>query len=103
MSGTKAFLNSGQKPVLLVLFESETIRLATKFLNKRFSMIKQALADDNKYLDRSIYEDALFTKNNAGVTCDTELSVYLKLLDNMMSELDCYQESLCNCWFLTLT
>ncbi len=53
-------------------------------------MIKKALADDNNVLDRSIYEDALFTReNNAeGNITDTELSVYLKLLDNMMSELD---------------
>lgn len=53
-------------------------------------MIKQALADDNNILDRSIYEDALFTKeNNAeGNISDTELSVYLKLLDNMMNELN---------------
>ena len=52
-------------------------------------MIKQALTDDNNVLDRSIYEDALFTReNNAeGNITDTELEVYLKLLDNMMSDL----------------
>ncbi len=40
-------------------------------------------------LDRSIYEDALFTKeNNAeGNITDTELGVYLNLLDNMMMDL----------------
>lgn len=27
-------------------------------------MIKQALTDDNNVLDRSIYEDALFTREN---------------------------------------
>ncbi|MCG4779259.1 deoxynucleoside kinase, partial [Eggerthella lenta] len=49
-----------------------------------------ALSDDNNVLDRSIYEDALFTKeNNAeGNISDTELDVYLKLLDNMMSDLN---------------
>lgn len=53
-------------------------------------MIKQALNDDNNVLDRSIYEDALFTRENnaAGNISDIELSVYLKLLDNMMSELN---------------
>ena len=52
-------------------------------------MIKQALTNDNNVLDRSIYEDALFTKeNNAeGNISDTELQVYLKLLDNMMQDL----------------
>ena len=52
-------------------------------------MIKQALSNDNNVLDRSIYEDALFTKeNNAeGNISDTELQVYLQLLDNMMQEL----------------
>ena len=53
-------------------------------------MIKQALSDDNNVLDRSIYEDALFTReNNAeGNISDTELEVYLKLLDNMMADLE---------------
>ena len=53
-------------------------------------MIKQALSDDNNVLDRSIYEDALFTKeNNAeGNISDTELAVYLQLLDNMMQDLN---------------
>ncbi len=52
-------------------------------------MIKKALSDDNNVLDRSIYEDALFTKeNNAeGNISDTELGVYLTLLDNMMNDL----------------
>lgn len=53
-------------------------------------MIKQALSDDNNVLDRSIYEDALFTReNNAeGNITDTELGVYLSLLDNMMNDLE---------------
>lgn len=52
-------------------------------------MIKSALADNNNVLDRSIYEDALFTKENnkEGNISDTELDVYLALLDNMMAEL----------------
>ena len=59
------------------------------FLNRRFDMIKQALADDNNVLDRSIYEDALFTAENHkdGNITDAEMEVYTQLLDNMMAEL----------------
>lgn len=41
-------------------------------------------------LDRSIYEDALFTKINhqQGNMSDAEMDTYLDLLDNMMEELD---------------
>ncbi len=92
--GTKAFFEPvGENPVLPLYYSNPKqygFLLQIYFLNKRFSMIKQALADDNNILDRSIYEDALFTKeNNAeGNISDTELSVYLKLLDNMMNELN---------------
>ena len=92
--GTKAFFEPvGENPVLPLYYSNPKqygFLLQIYFLNKRFSMIKQAFADDNNILDRSIYEDALFTKeNNAeGNISDTELSVYLKLLDNMMGELD---------------
>ena len=53
-------------------------------------MIKKALSDDNNVLDRSIYEDALFTRENnkEGNITDTEFGVYLNLLDNMMNELN---------------
>lgn len=92
--GTKAFFEPvGDNPVLPLYYSNPKqygFLLQIYFLNKRFSMIKQALSDDNNVLDRSIYEDALFTKeNNAdGNITDTELSVYLKLLDNMMNELN---------------
>jgi deoxyadenosine/deoxycytidine kinase len=92
--GTKAFFEPvGDNPVLPLYYSNQKqygFLLQIYFLNKRFSMIKQALSNDNNVLDRSIYEDALFTKeNNAeGNISDTELAVYLKLLDNMMSELD---------------
>ncbi|HIX36194.1 MAG TPA: deoxynucleoside kinase [Candidatus Limosilactobacillus merdigallinarum] len=90
---TKAFYEPvGENPVLPLYYKNPKqygFLLQIYFLNKRFSMIKQALTDDNNVLDRSIYEDALFTKeNNAeGNISDTELSVYLKLLDNMMNDL----------------
>ncbi|GAD15634.1 deoxynucleoside kinase [Lentilactobacillus otakiensis] len=92
--GTKAFFEPvGDNPVLPLYYSNPKqygFLLQIYFLNKRFSMIKQALSDDNNVLDRSIYEDALFTReNNAqGNITDTELSVYLKLLNNMMAELD---------------
>ncbi|WP_283680426.1 deoxynucleoside kinase [Lentilactobacillus sp. Marseille-Q4993] len=92
--GTKAFFEPvGDNPVLPLYYSDQKqygFLLQIYFLNKRFSMIKQALSDDNNVLDRSIYEDALFTReNNAeGNITDTELSVYLKLLDNMMNELN---------------
>lgn len=92
--GTKAFFEPvGDNPVLPLYYSNPKqygFLLQIYFLNKRFSMIKKALSDDNNVLDRSIYEDALFTReNNAdGNISDTGLSVYLKLLDNMMTELN---------------
>lgn len=91
---TKAFFEPvGENPVLPLYYKDPKqygFLLQIYFLNKRFSMIKQALSDDNNVLDRSIYEDALFTKENnvEGNISDTELDVYLKLLDNMMSDLN---------------
>ena len=91
---TKAYYEPvGENPVLPLYYANPKqygFLLQIHFLNKRFSMIKQALSDDNNVLDRSIYEDALFTReNNAeGNISDTELEVYLKLLDNMMADLN---------------
>ena len=91
---TKAYYEPvGENPVLLLYYANPKqygFLLQIYFLKKRFSMIKQALSDDNNVLDRSIYEDALFTReNNAeGNISDTELEVYLKLLDNMMADLN---------------
>ncbi|USS85448.1 deoxynucleoside kinase [Fructilactobacillus myrtifloralis] len=92
--GTKPFYEPvGDNPVLPLYYKNPKqygFLLQIYFLNKRFAMIKRALADDNNVLDRSIYEDALFTKENnvAGNISDVELSVYLTLLDNMMAELN---------------
>ncbi|MDU1741786.1 MAG: deoxynucleoside kinase, partial [Streptococcus lutetiensis] len=60
------------------------------FLNKRFKSIKEAYEADNNVLDRSIYEDALFTYINTlqGSISDQEYNIYLELLDNMMEEID---------------
>lgn len=92
--GTKAYFEPvGENPVLPLYYKNPKqygFLLQIYFLNKRFAMIKKALSDDNNVLDRSIYEDALFTReNNAeGNISDTELEVYLKLLDNMMADLN---------------
>ncbi|WP_429970790.1 deoxynucleoside kinase [Fructilactobacillus sp. Tb1] len=91
--GTKPFYEPvGDNPVLPLYYKDPKqygFLLQIYFLNKRFAMIKKALKDDNNILDRSIYEDALFTKQNnkEGNISDVELEVYLKLLDNMMDEL----------------
>ncbi|MBC8831926.1 deoxynucleoside kinase, partial [Escherichia coli] len=52
--------------------------------------IKAALTDQNNVLDRSIYEDALFTQINyeEGNISEPEMDTYLDLLDNMMEELE---------------
>lgn len=62
--------------------------LQTYFLNRRFSMIKQAMQENNNIIDRSIYEDALFMKLNVelGNATEVEYDVYKTLLDNMMEE-----------------
>ncbi|AEJ30791.1 deoxyguanosine kinase [Leuconostoc sp. C2] len=91
--GTKAFYEPvGDNPVLPLYYSDPKqygFLLQIYFLNRRFDMIKKALADDNNVLDRSIYEDALFTSENHkdGNITDAEMSVYTQLLDNMMSEL----------------
>ncbi|KRN75122.1 hypothetical protein IV73_GL000883 [Weissella kandleri] len=91
--GTQAFFEPvGENPVLPLYYADPKqygFLLQIYFLNKRFAMIKKALTDDNNVLDRSIYEDALFTQENhsSGNISDAELDVYMKLLDNMMDEL----------------
>ncbi|UQS85233.1 deoxynucleoside kinase [Apilactobacillus apisilvae] len=91
---TKAFYEPvGGNPVLPLYYKDPKqygFLLQIYFLNKRFEMIKKALSDDNNILDRSIYEDALFTKQNnvEGNITDSELKIYLSLLDRMMSELE---------------
>ncbi|WP_124975389.1 deoxynucleoside kinase [Ligilactobacillus salitolerans] len=59
------------------------------FLNRRFKMIKQAFAEANNVLDRSIYTDALFCKMNyeRGNMTKVEWETYQELLANMLEEL----------------
>ena len=91
--GTTALLEPvGGNPVLPLFYKDPHrygFLLQIYFLNKRFSAIKSAMQDDNNVLDRSIYEDALFTDLNTdlGRITETENHVYHELLDNMMAEL----------------
>ncbi|MCZ0716739.1 deoxynucleoside kinase [Aerococcus kribbianus] len=97
--GTEPFFEPvDENPILDKYYEDPDrygFALQIYFLNKRFALIKEAYANDNNVLDRSIYEDALFTKVNVedGNITETEFAIYLDLLDNMMSELDSLQKS----------
>jgi deoxyadenosine/deoxycytidine kinase len=64
--------------------------LQLEFLHSRYADIKKALKHQHNVLDRSIYEDWYFAKvnNDLGRISDTEFSIYEKLLNNMMEELD---------------
>lgn len=78
---------------VLPLFYKDPARygflLQIYFLNKRFDSMKRAMKNDNNILDRSIYEDALFTDLNTemGRITKQESEVYHDLLDNMLEEL----------------
>ena len=90
---SKAFYESVDDNKILPLFYKNPKKygflLQIYFLNKRFKMIKEAYHDDNNILDRSIYEDALFTYINTltGSISEQEYNIYLELLDNMMEEI----------------
>lgn len=92
--GTQAFFEPvGDNPVLPLYYKDPKqygFLLQIFFLNRRFSMIKKALADNNNVLDRSIYEDELFTEENHkdGNISDMEMDVYHDLITRMMAELD---------------
>ena len=60
------------------------------FLNMRFDMIKRAMYTNNAVLDRSIYEDALFTRQNylSGNSQEAEMATYNHLLRNMLQEIE---------------
>ena len=91
--GSTPFYESVDDNRILEMFYDDPKRwafaLQIHFLNTRFRSIKDALQDRNNVLDRSIYEDALFTKINyeTGNMSDAEMDTYLSLLDNMMEEL----------------
>lgn len=60
------------------------------FLNMRFDMIKRTMYTNNAVLDRSIYEDALFTRQNylSGNLQEAEMATYNHLLRNMLQEIE---------------
>ncbi|WP_245826759.1 deoxynucleoside kinase [Trichococcus collinsii] len=92
--GTEAFFESvDYNPILDKFYDNPqkwAFSLQIYFLNTRFRSIKAALTDDNNVLDRSIYEDALFTRVNhlQGNISEEEMDIYNDLLANMMEELE---------------
>ena len=92
--GTEAFFESvDYNPILDKFYDKKkkwAFSLQIYFLNTRFRSIKAALTDDNNVLDRSIYEDALFTRVNhlQGNISQEEMDIYNDLLANMMEELE---------------
>lgn len=92
--GTEAFFESvDYNPILDKFYDNPqkwAFSLQIYFLNTRFRSIKAALTDDNNVLDRSIYEDALFTRVNhlQGNISQEEMDIYNDLLENMMEELE---------------
>ncbi|MGT2846721.1 deoxynucleoside kinase [Streptococcus massiliensis] len=91
--GTEAFFEPvDTNPILDKYYEDPDkygFALQIYFLNRRFKSIKRAYAANNNVLDRSIYEDALFTYINTlkGSISQEEYDIYLDLLDNMMEEI----------------
>lgn len=92
--GSEVFFESVDDNRILELFYEDKKRwaftLQVYFLNTRFRSIKAALKHKDNVLDRSIYEDALFTRINyeEGNLSDVEMDTYLNLLDNMMVEIE---------------
>ena len=92
--GTEAFFERvDYNPILNKFYDNPqkwAFSLQIYFLNTRFRSIKAALTDDNNVLDRSIYEDALFTRVNhlQGNISQEEMDIYNDLLANMMEELE---------------
>lgn len=92
--GTQAFFEPVDNNPILDKYYEDPDRygfvLQIYFLNKRFKSIKEAYLENNNILDRSIYEDALFTYINTlqGSISQEEYAIYLELLDNMMEEIE---------------
>lgn len=92
--GTKAFYEPvGGNPVLPLYYSDPKqygFLLQIYFLNRRFKMIKEAYRENNNVLDRSIYEDLLFTSINFqnGNFKEEEFEEYKFLLDNMMEDIE---------------
>jgi deoxyadenosine/deoxycytidine kinase len=92
--GTEVFYESVDNNPILDRFYSDPKRYAfllqVYFLSTRFHSIKQALLNRRNILDRSIYEDALFTQINyeqGNITVEEKMT-YDMLLKEMMEEID---------------
>jgi len=91
---SEAFYETVEENPILKKFYSDPKRWAFPlqifFLNTRFRSIKEALVHQHNVLDRSIYEDELFTYINyeQGNMSKTEMDLYTNLLNNMIEELD---------------
>ncbi|WP_198435126.1 deoxynucleoside kinase [Aerococcus urinae] len=92
--GTKVFYEPVEENPILDKYYQDPKKYAFSlqiyFLNQRFKNIKAAFFDNNNVLDRSIYEDELFTYLNVlnGNISEEEFGIYRDLLANMMEELD---------------
>lgn len=92
--GTEVFYESVESNPILDRFYSDPKRYAfllqVYFLSTRFHSIKQALINRRNILDRSIYEDALFTQINyeQGNITTEEKMTYDMLLTEMMAEIE---------------
>lgn len=92
--GSKAFYESVDDNRLLEVYYADKKRwgfaLQVYFLNTRFRDIKAAMRHRNNVLDRSIYEDALFSRINYedGNMTSAEFDTYLELLENMLEEVE---------------
>ncbi|WP_218188991.1 deoxynucleoside kinase [Anaerococcus urinomassiliensis] len=81
-----------QNPILPLYYkdkEKYAFLLQIYFLNERFKLIKEALTNNKNVLDRSIYEDELFTRINLmeGNISQVEYDTYADLLANMLEEI----------------
>lgn len=91
---SKLFLEPVDDNPILPLYYDDMKRygflLQVYFLNKRFDIIKKAMEEENAILDRSIYEDELFSSINLelGNMTEIEFLTYKDLLNNMMEEID---------------
>ncbi|MDO4670457.1 MAG: deoxynucleoside kinase [Aerococcus sp.] len=91
--GSEVFLESvSDNPILEKFYENPkryAFALQLHFLNTRFRSMKQAYQGTCNVLDRTIYEDQIFTWNNVekGNISKEEWAIYCQLVDHMIQEL----------------
>lgn len=86
------FEEVADNPILDAYYQNPTkyaFSLQIYFLNQRVKSIKRGMKLNRAILDRSIYEDALFTQVNNinGNISDVEWHLYQDLLSNMMDDI----------------